>query len=290
MKVKIFTLALLIAGLGAMNAFAQEQTETQVQPQTEKTSKVHSPHGLFNHLSVGITTGLSGTGIDVTMPVHRLITLRTGFSGLNFGEIKFKTINTASELTASAMVEDDAIRRAQMADKIELAAKPNFWNIFLLAEIHPFKNESFYFSAGLFFGSKNFLHFRNTNDGALGFLYDANNKVADYNRAFDTHFSPIGLKFGDYVFTADENGNIDVMMKTNAVKPYVGIGFGKHIAEKHRLSFAVDLGLIFWGTPKFVLNNGVEIKSSGKEAGITQVFSWLKAWPNLQVKLAYKIF
>lgn len=44
------------------------------------------------------------------------------------------------------------------------------------------------------------------------------------------------------------------------------------------------------GTPKFILNNGKEIKASGKEAGITQVFSWLKAWPNLQVKIAYKIF
>ena len=143
---------------------------------------------------------------------------------------------------------------------------------------------------GLYIGSKNFLHFRNTNEGALGFLYDANNKISDYNHAFNTHFSPIGLKFGDYVFTADENGNIDVMMKTNAVKPYLGIGFGKHIAQKHRISVAFDLGLIFWGTPKFILNNGKEIKASGKEAGITQVFSWLKAWPNLQVKIAYKIF
>ncbi|MBQ1408829.1 MAG: hypothetical protein IIY87_03620, partial [Bacteroidales bacterium] len=130
----------------------------------------------------------------------------------------------------------------------------------------------------------------NTNDGALDFLYDANNKVLDYNRAFNTNFSPIGLKFGDYIFTADENGNIDVMMKTNVVKPYLGVGVGKHIAQQHRLSFALDLGLIFWGSPKFILNNGKEIKSSGKEAGVTQVFSWLDAWPSLQVKVAYKIF
>ncbi len=282
MKIRILTLAILAVALGSINAFAQSETD--------KNSKLHSPAGLFNHLSVGISTGLSGTGIDVTMPVHRLMTVRAGYSGLHFGEIKFKAINTAQDLAASALVEDDAIRRAQMADKIELAVKPNFWNAFLLAEIHPFTNESFHFTAGLYFGSKNFLHFRNTNEGALAFLYDANNKVDDYNRAFNTHFSPVGLKFGDYVFTADERGNIDVMMKTNAVKPYLGIGFGKHIAEKHRLSVAFDLGLIFWGTPKFVLNNGTEIKSSGREAGITQVFSWLKAWPNLQIKLAYKIF
>lgn len=282
MKIRIFTLAILAVALCGLTAMAQSETD--------KKSKLHAPDGLFNHLSVGIHTGISGSGIDVTMPVHRLITVRAGYSGMHFGDIKFKTISTAQELTATALVEDDAIRRAQMADKIELAVKPNFWNMFLLAEIHPFTNESFHFTAGLYFGSKNFLHFRNTNDGALAFLYDANNKVMDYNRAFDTKFSSVGLKFGDYVFTADENGNVDVMMKTNAVKPYLGIGFGKHIAQKHRLSVAFDLGLIFWGSPKFVLNNGTEIKSSGKEAGITQVFSWLKAWPSLQIKLAYKIF
>jgi hypothetical protein len=282
MKIKIFILAILTAALGAMNASAQNETDDN--------NKLHAPDGLFNHLSIGVHTGLAGSGIDVTMPVHRLITVRAGYSGLHFGDIKFKAINTAEDLAGYALVEDDAVRRSQMVDKIELAAKPNFWNMFLLAEIHPFTNESFHFTAGLYVGSKNFLHFRNTNDGALGFLYDANNKVSDYNRAFNTNFSPIGLKFGDYVFTADENGNVDVMMKTNVVKPYLGVGVGKHIAQKHRLSFALDLGLIFWGAPKFVLNNGKEIKSSGKEAGVTQVLSWLNAWPNLQVKVAYKIF
>ena len=282
MKLKIFILAMLSVALGAVNVCAQTETD--------KNDKLFTPDGFFNHLSVGLHTGLSGSGLDVTMPVHRLVTVRAGYSGLHFGEIKFKTINTAEDLAGYALVEDDAVRRAQMADKIELAAKPNFWNMFLLAEVHPFTNDSFHFTAGLYFGSKNFIHFRNTNDGALGFLYDANNKVADYNRAFNTNFSPIGLKFGDYIFTADENGNVDVMMKTNVVKPYLGVGVGKHIAQKHRLSFALDLGLIFWGSPKFILNNGKEIKSSGKEAGITQVLSWLKACPSLQVKVAYKIF
>ena len=282
MKIKIFTLAILTAFLSAVNVSAQSQTDNN--------SKLHTPHGLFNHLSIGIHTGIAGSGIDVTMPVHRLVTVRAGYSGLHFGEIKFKAINTAEDYAGYALVEDDAVRRAQMSDKIELAAKPNFWNMFLLAEVHPFTNDSFHFTAGFYVGSKNFIHFRNTNDGALDFLYDANNKVMDYNRAFDTRFSPIGLKFGDYVFTADEHGNIDVRMKTNVFKPYLGVGVGKHIAQNHRLSFALDLGLIFWGAPKFVLNNGKEIKSSGKEAGITQVFSWLDAWPSLQVKLAYKIF
>ena len=256
----------------------------------QNVDKLHAEEGLFNHLSVGLSTGLTGTGIDVAMPVHKLVTVKAGFSGWGVGDIKFKAINTATEITQMQMVEEDAMKRAQMVDKVELAAKPKFWNFFLLGEVHPFKNQPFYFTAGLFFGSQTFMHFRNTNDGALGFLYDANQKVEDYNQLYHTNYPPVGLKFGDYVFTADEQGNIDVRMKTNAIKPYIGIGAGQNIAKTHRVSLAVEAGLLFWGTPKFLLNNDVEIKSNGSNSGVTSVLSWLKAWPNLQIRVAYKIF
>ena len=256
----------------------------------QDADKLHAEDGLFNHLSIGLSYGTTGTNIDVAMPVHKLVTVRAGIGGWNIGEIKFKAINTASEITEIQMVEEDAIKRAQMTDKVELAVKPNFWNFYLLGEVHPFNNQTFYFSAGLFFGSQNFVHFRNTNEGALGFLYDANQKVLDYNRVFRTNYPPIGLKFGDYIFTADEHGNIDVRMKTNAVKPYIGFGIGQNIAKTHRVSLAFDAGLMFWGTPKFVLNDDTEIKASGRNSGIGGALSWLKAWPNLQFRVAYKIF
>lgn len=279
MKHNIHTLIVLFAMMfAAAGAKAQD------------TDKLHAQDGLFNHLSVGLATGLRGTGVDVAMPVHKLVTVRAGFAGWNIGEIKFKAINTASEITQMQMVEEDAVRRAQQVDKVELAVKPNFWNFYLLGEIHPFKDQMFYFSAGLFVGSQNFVHFRNTNDGGLGFLYDANQKVADYNQVFRTNYQPIGLKFGDYIFTADENGNIDVRMKTNAIKPYIGIGIGQNLAKKHRVSVAVDAGLLFWGAPKFVLNDETEIESTGQNSGITNVLSWIKAWPNLEIRVAYKIF
>jgi hypothetical protein len=256
----------------------------------QRAEKLRAEAGLFNHLSIGLNYGLTGLGIDVAMPVHKIVTVRAGFSGWSVGDIRFKSINTATEITQIDMVEDDAVKQAQMVDKVDLAVKPKFWNFYILGEVHPFKNVPFYFSAGLFMGSQNFIHFRNTNDGALAFLYDANQKVEDYNRVFHTNYLPIGLKFGDYVFTADENGNIDVRMKTNAVKPYIGIGFGQHIAKNRRVSLALDAGLMFWGTPKFMLNNDTEIKSSGKNSGIGGALSWLKAWPNLELRVAYKIF
>ena len=70
MKIKIFILALIAAFLGTANVAAQSETDNNT---NTKTDKLHAPDGLFNHLSIGLSTGLSGTGIDVTMPVHRLL-------------------------------------------------------------------------------------------------------------------------------------------------------------------------------------------------------------------------
>lgn len=270
----IATIALLTSNAGA---------------QDDKTLKLHSENGMLNHLSLGLQAGLGGTGLDVAMPVHRIVTLRAGFVGNAFGDINFKAINTASQITQTQLVEDDAIKRSQMIDKVELAIKPRFFNAFVMAEVHPFPTP-FYFAAGLFAGTRTFLHFRNTNEGSLQPLYDANQKVQDYNTLFHTNYPPVGLKFGDYVFTADENYNIDVKMKTWAVKPYLGIGFGQSMARNHRLSVAVDAGLMFWGSPQFVLNNGTIIKSTSKEAGITHFISWFSAYPMIQIRLAYKFF
>ena len=153
MKHNIHSLIILIAMMFAATG-----------AQAQDADKIHAKDGLFNHLSVGLNTGLTGAGIDVAMPVHKIVTVRAGIS------------------TSMQMVEEDAIRRAQMVDKVELQVNPNFWNFYLLGEVHPFKNQPFYFSAGLFVGSQNFVHFRNTNEDALGFLYDANQKVEDYNR------------------------------------------------------------------------------------------------------------
>ena len=190
MKHNIKSLIILFAMMFAATG-AQAQNADNLQAESAGMD------GLFNHLSVGASAGLTGLGVDVAVPVHKIVTIRAGFSGMPIGNIKFKAINTATEITQMQMVEDDAIKRAQMTDKVELAIKPRFWNFYVLGEVHPFSFKQFYFSGGLFIGSQNFLHFRNTNDGALDYLYDANQKIADYM------ISPEQMKL-----STDERGNL----------------------------------------------------------------------------------
>ena len=83
MKHNIYRLAILFAiMISASGAQAQE---------APKTSKLHSEAGLFNHLSVGLNMGLTGLGLDVAMPVHKIVTVRAGFAGLNIGSSMLST-------------------------------------------------------------------------------------------------------------------------------------------------------------------------------------------------------
>ena len=108
---------------------------TAIGVKAQNANKLYTEDALCNHLSVGLSTGLTGTGIDVVMPVHKIVTIRAGFSGWDIGNIKFKAINTATEITQKQMVEADAVKRSQMVDKVELAVKPNFWNIYIMGEV-----------------------------------------------------------------------------------------------------------------------------------------------------------
>ena len=62
-------------------------------------------------------------------------------------------------------------------------------------------------------------------------------------------YGKLGLKLGDYRVTTDEKGYAHADVKVNSFKPYLGIGFGRAIPQKNRVSVACDLGVQFWGKP-----------------------------------------
>ena len=82
----------------------------------QKIDKLHTEEGLFNHLSVGLSTGLTGTGIDVSMPVHKLVTIKAGFSGWGVGDIKFKAINTATEITQTQLAKELGVSKQSVSN------------------------------------------------------------------------------------------------------------------------------------------------------------------------------
>ena len=79
-------------------------------------------------------------------------------------------------------------------------------------------------------------------------------------------------------------------MKIHAVKPYVGIGFGRTLPES-RFGFKFELGALFFGTPTIQSNRLSSLVEVGEEVtGINRFLTRFKVYPKLSFQINYRIF
>lgn len=169
---------------------------------------------LFNHLAIGAEVGTTGWGFEAAMPLTHYVTFRTGFTTLPRFNIK-TDINYSTHGTEKNV---DVLGRIHMSDYK------------LLADIYPFTHSSFHLTGGFYAGLPN-----------LGTAYNT--------EKLDVKIGE-GLEIGGLFIRPDENDQVRLRLQTNSFKPYVGLGFGRPVSSKHKVSAAFDLGVMFWGTPK----------------------------------------
>lgn len=134
----------------------------------------------------------------------------------------------------------------------------------ILADWFPFRKAPFHLTAGLYMG--------NTGIEATGHS----------NQAFE---------IGGTLIRPDEQGAIQAKLKTNAVKPYFGLGFGRSIPRSH-FGFKMELGAMYHGAPKIETNGtGYVGEVVGDEVSkITEDITKWKFYPVLSFQLVYRIF
>ena len=245
---------------------------------------------MFNHLSIGGIIGTSGVGVDVAMPCTKYVTVRAGLDMLKISGIRYNFATNVANILTSMNVNNQSMFEALHTTDVELKVSPNMFNAHFIADIHPLKNSTLHLSAGFFVGNTQVLTVKNTHQGSYKFLNEANEYVQLYNETFLTQFSKVGVKFGDYIFTADKNGNIHAKMNTWALRPYIGLGMGRPFGRTNNCSVMVDAGCMFWGTPKVTLNHEQVIKTSEKNAGVLSTLSTLNFLPMIQVRIAGDLF
>lgn len=181
--------------------------------------------GVFNHLGAGVSVGTDGIGFDVATPVTDFAALRAGISFLP--KLKY---NQDIHLNNN---DGDFIK-----SDVNMEAKLNIFDAKLLADFYPIITSSFHITVGAFFGSGKIAEAYNTEP----FLIPAN-------------WGNKGIKLGtNYRISSDSEGNAHADVNVNGVKPYLGVGFGRAVPRKHRVSVSCDLGVKFWGTPKLGAN------------------------------------
>lgn len=196
--------------------------------------------GIFDHFGGGISVGTDGIGIDLAAPITDMFAVRTGVSFLP--ALKFKTDIDIDN-------EDDS---NTYYDEIEAQFKLNKVDFKLLFDYYPIKSSSFHLTAGAFIGSSKFINVTN-NSPIL-------KKEEDYGTA--------GLKLGGKYVSTDEKGNVDINLKVNSFKPYLGIGFGRAVPKKSRVSVSCDFGVQFWGKPgvyALAADNKIDLAAGNKK-------------------------
>ena len=191
-------LFMILAGIMAVGAKAQEDKY------------------VFNHLAIGAEVGTTGIGLELATPLTHYVTFRTGFTVMPSFSFKDDVNYTL-----------DGNR-----NEVKMKGTTNISDFKLLADLYPFKNNSFHLTAGFYAGRPNLVEFKNT-EPIMG------NMIPGVD----------GIAIGDALVTTDANGIARANLKVNSFKPYVGLGFGRAVS-KHRVNVAFDMGLQFWGSPK----------------------------------------
>ena len=235
---KTFAILLTLCAVSVISVRAQEQEDKQI----------------FNHFAIGIPIDMpllpDGIGvIEFATTCTPYLQFRLGYS--LFPEIS-ATPNELNKLIPQAQIPTTLEVNGKTLnigdDKLTLG-----WNtggIKLFMDVYPGKKTGFHFTFGAFVNPTSIHNAYEVRADLSPSLKDAGYS-GQYNQVY------FGFNDNDPTLriSPDQNGVLTLGLRTWAVRPYVGIGFGRAIDPAKRVRVSFDMGAIFWGSPTLVGND-----------------------------------
>ena len=225
---------------------------------------------IFNHLAVGVPIDFpflpDGIGIvEVATTLTPHLQLRAGYSmgllGLftpSVNDIRNLSPQLAQQIPSEI---DYNGKKINIGDsKFNLSMNTGGFKFFL--DVYPGKKAGFHFTFGAFVNNPNAIQVKADLSTALK---DAGFAPGRYNEVY------FGLSDEDPTFriSPDQNGVVTAGLHTWAIRPYVGLGFGRAIDPDRRVCVSFDMGAFFWGSPILVAND-YSLNPEGRIVAFTQ--------------------
>lgn len=183
-------------------------------------------------LSAGLAVGTTGLAVEASVLLPGEIGFRAGFNWLQAG------------IPLSVKLPEDF---GGDGSSLGFKAQLNLNHGYLLTDIYLTPKGRFHLTGGVWAGSPVLVRLSNTAP-----LPDALNSI--------------GIDVDDYSVHAVD-GNLTAELRVNALKPYLGVGFGRPRADRH-WSVSFDAGILWWGNPG-VFATGYNLLDEAKEVQLT---------------------
>lgn len=222
-------------------------------------------YGYFNSLGLGLSVSTVGVGLEVSTPIGNYLALRGGVSFMP----KF---TVTDEVNADLKGVPQGYPQSA---EVELEGSTKRTTGELLLNLYPFRSNGFFVAAGASFGGDKFVQI-------TGHSYELHQLIAAGGSA--------GLQIGDVSIPVDRDGNVSGGLKVSAVRPYVGLGYGRAVPSK-RVNFMLDAGVQLHGTPEVYSDFGqVDQLMVEVDNDFTDIINKLKVYPVIRFRICGKLF
>ena len=230
--------------------------------------------GVFQHFGANLGVGTEGISVGVATPITNY--LEAGF-GVNFMP-GFKIKGDVNLNVGAITIGPDTYR----FDKLKLEGSLSRTTFDFKLNAYPFGlSNDFFLTAGLSFGGKE-----------IAKLSGHNDEVARLYREHPEYSEEITAIVDEYEVKIDRQGHAEGEIRVNAVRPYVGLGYGR-LVPKGRIGFRVELGCQFMGKMKVYQNDQqLDVDKALKDKGnddISKIIDKLTVYPVLKFTLTGRI-
>ena len=228
--------------LFTFTAFAQEPEIYDEQPEAADTLKPDQM--IFNHLSVGVSFGLDGIGGHVAAPIGRHFGVRAGYTFIpsynsTIPDLPVVGSKIDAEDLKFKVNEGSANEKEFDLSKVDLGVTINNFGPHLLFDLYPGKKSGFHFTLGAVMAQ---------HENFVSATADLSDQLKDITVDDGKPYETFGISYKNVeTITTDPDGVLHLDLRTNKIHPYVGIGFGRPLNMRHRVSVNFDLGVVYVG-------------------------------------------
>lgn len=271
----------------------------------------------FKHLSVGLEAATTGVGLELALPIvsdHLVFA-----AGYNFGNVSATTtqpktanvsdfsnninqyINNANVFLSDIPGENTRLTPMPASTSVNLSGAIRLGTFKAILEYYPAKKSNFHINAGVYIGNANVLALDiNCPDYWNAYcdnLATANKMASTYPEFRKTvgQIPELKTNINGTTYQIKEPGNVNLGLKMAAVRPYLGLGFGRSIPNSH-FGFQFDFGVIYTGRWAISSTNEVggntqsSISYNDDIQKLIDLANKICIYPQLSFRLIYRIF